>query len=352
MKTPFRKTFLGKTALFLGSLFAIVALSLALPFTGMLMTDSGVAVAQDKDPLSGTFTDKNPRSQFWEAVREGSAGRSTVQGVDSGMLINNGGENWRQLRNGPIYYYGGMLLGVALALIVLFHLVTMVTRTTRLEHGRSGIKVPRWGGITRTLHWVTAITFILLAVTGLSLYYGRELLIPLIGKDAFAAWASIAKEIHNYGGPVFGVSLTLLLLLLVRHNIPNGTDIKWLLKAGGMFSKNSHPHAGKMNGGEKVWFWLLATVGMAVVVSGAFMLFDTSLSREGSQTAMIVHGIASLVILAVALGHIYIGTAGTEGSLEGMTSGEVDLNWARQHHDLWLEDLQRNGKVPAAGSGD
>lgn len=348
MNTPFRKTFLGKTLLFLGSLFAIVALSLALPFTGMLMTDTGVAVAQDKEPLQGAFGEKNPRSNFWRAVREGNAGRSTVQGVDTGMLINNGGENWRQLRNGPVYYYGGLLLGVMLALIVIFHLITMMTKSTRLEHGRSGVKVARWDQFTRVLHWVTAITFILLAITGLSLYYGRELLIPLMGKDAFAAWASIAKEIHNYGGPIFGVSLVLMLLLLVRHNLPTGADIKWMLKLGGLFSKNSHPPAGRLNAGEKVWFWLLATVGMAVVISGFFMLFATELSREGSQTAMLVHGIASLVILAVAMGHIYIGTAGTEGSLEAMTTGEVDLNWARQHHDLWVDELQRRGKVPSA----
>ncbi|MGC1440466.1 MAG: formate dehydrogenase subunit gamma, partial [Burkholderiaceae bacterium] len=310
MNTPFRKTMLGKTILFFGSLFAMVALSLALPFSGLLMTDDGVAIAQDKEALSGTFGDKNPRSDFWRAVRDGNSGRSQVQGVDSGMLINNGGENWRQLRNGPIYYWGGIVLAVMAGLIVLFHLLSMATKSTRLEHGRSGVKIPRWDQFTRLLHWVTAITFILLSVTGLSLFYGRELLIPLLGKDAFAAWASVAKEIHNYGGPIFGVSLTLMLLLLVRHNIPNGTDVKWLLKGGGLFSKNSHPHAGRMNAGEKVWFWLLATVGMAVVVTGFVMLFNLGISRADSQTAMLVHGIASLVIMAVALGHIYIGTAG------------------------------------------
>jgi formate dehydrogenase subunit gamma len=348
LNTPFRKTFLGKTLLFLGSLFTIVALSLALPFSGMLMTDSGVAVAQDKEPLPGAFGEKNPRSNFWRAVREGNAGRSTVQGVDTGMLINNGGENWRQLRNGPIYYYGGLLLGVMLALIVLFHLITMITKSTRLEHGRSGVKVPRWDQFTRVLHWVTAITFILLAATGLSLFYGRELVIPLTGKDTFAAWSVIAKYIHNYGGLVFSVSLTLMLLLLVKHNMPTGADFKWMLKLGGLLSKSSHPPAGRLNAGEKVWFWLLATVGMAVVISGMLMFLVTDLTRESSQTAMLVHGIASLVIIAVAMGHIYIGSAGTEGSLEAMTTGEVDLNWARQHHDLWVDELQRRGKVPSA----
>lgn len=350
MKTPFRKTFLGKSVIFFGSLFAILLLSLAAPFTGLLLTDDGVAVAQEKDALSGSFGESNPRSNFWDAVRDGNSGYSAVKGVDSGMLINNGGENWRQLRNGPIFYWGWVLLAAAVGAIVLFHLFTLATKSTRLENGRSGVMVKRWGGLSRLLHWVTAITFILLAITGLSLFYGRELLIPLIGKDAFAAWASIAKEIHNYGGPVFSVSLTLLLLMLLPFNIPNGTDIKWFFSFGGLLSKKSHPDAGRMNGGEKVWFWLLAIVGGAVVVSGVLMLFGTEiygtgLTREGSQTAMVVHGIASLVILAVALGHIYIGTAGTEGSLEGMTSGKVDLNWARQHHNLWVEDLERKGKL-------
>ncbi|MEZ5740867.1 MAG: formate dehydrogenase subunit gamma [Burkholderiaceae bacterium] len=170
-------------------------------------------------------------------------------------------------------------------------------------------------------------------------------MIPLIGKDAFAAWAAVAKLIHNYAGPVFGVTLVLLLLMLLPHNIPNGNDVRWFLKGGGLLSKNSHPPAGRMNGGEKAWYWLLATVGVAVIVTGGVMIFILDLTREQSQIALTVHAISSLIITAVALGHIYIGTAGTEGSLEGMTTGKVDLNWARQHHDLRVEDLQRKGQA-------
>jgi formate dehydrogenase subunit gamma len=336
--------------MFFGSLFVIFALSLAAPFTGLLFSGDGVAIAQEKEALSGSFGDSNPRANFWDAVRNGEAGRSQVRGVDSGMLINNGGENWRQMRNGPIFYWGAIGLAVMLGLIALFHLIVMGYGITNLEGGRSGIKVKRWGMLTRLLHWVTAITFILLAITGLSLFYGRELLIPFIGKDAFAAWAAIAKEIHNYGGPIFSVSLVLLLLMLLPFNFPNKADFKWLARFGGILSKSSHAPAGRMNAGEKIWFWLLVFVGGAVVASGVVMLFPMELfgdglSRADSQTAMVVHGIASLIILAVALGHIYIGTAGTEGSLEGMTSGKVDLNWARQHHNLWVEDLQSKGKL-------
>jgi len=267
-----------------------------------LFTGDGVAVAQEKEALSGSFGDNNPRSNFWRAVRGGGeAGTSQVKGIDSGMLINNGGENWRQMRNGPIFYWGAIGLGVVLGLIFLFHLLVMGNGMTNLEGGRSGIKVKRWGIFTRLLHWVTAM---------------------------------------------------LLLLRLLPFNFPNKADFKWLASFGGMFSKNSHAPAGRMNAGEKIWFWLLVFVGGAVIASGVVMLFGaeifgSGLNRADSQTAMIVHGIASLIILAVALGHIYIGTAGTEGSFEGMASGKVDLNWARQHHNLWVEDLQRKGKLDA-----
>ncbi len=335
-----------KFLMLLASVLTVVALSFVLPFSGMLF--SSPVVAQDKaapeaitDAQQGFDGQTNPRSNYWRAVREGVAGYSTVKGTDANVLINNGGQNWRAARNGPIFYWGWILLAVAVAGIALFWLIR---GRIKLEHGRSGVKIKRWGGVTRLLHWLTAITFILLAATGLSLFYGRAVMIPLIGKDAFAAWAGLAKLIHNYVGPVFAATLVLLLLLLVVKNIPNGRDLKWFLKGGGMIGK-SHPSAGFMNGGEKVWYWLLATVGLAVVLSGLAMNFLTDLSRTDSQLAMTVHAIGSIVIMAVSLGHIYIGTAGTEGALEGMTTGEVDINWARQHHDAWVDELERKGKV-------
>lgn len=336
-----------KLLMLLTSVLTVVALSFILPFSGLLITDT--AQAQDKpvaqgitDAQKGFGSDVNPRSNFWRAVREGNAGYSAIKGVDSNVLIQSGGENWRAVRNGPVFYWGWIAFAVVVVVLALFWLLR---GRIKLDKGRSGIKIKRWGSVSRLLHWVTAVTFILLSATGLSLLYGKAVFIPWVGKDAFAAWAFIAKNIHNYTGPVFSFTLVVLLLMLIKDNIPNGTDLKWFAKGGGIIGKG-HPSAGRMNGGEKVWFWLLATFGIASVLSGLAMNFLLELTRYESQLAMSVHAIASIVVMVVSLGHIYIGTAGTEGALEGMTTGEVDLNWARQHHDIWLEDLQRKGKLP------
>ncbi len=334
-----------KFLMLIGSILTVVALSLALPFAGLLVT--GPANAQNQsaeqaitDAQKGFGSDVNPRSNFWRAVREGNAGTSQVKSTDANILINGTGQNWRAIRNGPVFYWGWIAFATVAVVLLLFWLLR---GRVRLTDGMSGVKVKRWGGFSRLLHWVTAICFILLSATGLSLFYGKAIMIPLLGKDAFSAWALIAKNIHNYVGPVFAATLILFLLILLKDNIPNGTDIKWFLKGGGIFGKN-HPSAGRMNGGEKAWFWLLAIVGGAVVFSGLAVNFLVDLTREQSQLAMGIHAIGSLVVMVVAIGHIYIGTVGTEGALEGMTTGDVDLNWARQHHDLWLEQVQNKAE--------
>jgi formate dehydrogenase subunit gamma len=209
----------------------------------------------------------------------------------------------------------------------------------------------RWKAYERALHFSVAFLFIVLAITGLSLLFGRALLIPIVGKDAFAAYASLAKDVHNYLGPLFSVLLAVLIVLWMRHNIFKPEDWEWLKKWGGLFGDGAHPHAGRMNGGEKIWFWLISTVGVAACASGLIMDFTNfQQGRETMQIANIIHAVLSIGWIAVALGHIYIGTLGTEGALEGMTTGYVSEEWAEQHHDLWLEEMKQGGNESSSSS--
>jgi formate dehydrogenase subunit gamma len=296
--------------------------------------------------------DTNPRANYWRAVRDGQGGYSAVTGksmqgevinTETNMLINNGGQNWRQVRNGLIANYGGWLLFLVLVFLLLFF--AKVGRTP-IAQGFSGQKVQRWNTFERFVHWVTAISFIILAITGLSLLFGRAVLIPLMGAAGFAAWAGMAKGLHNFVGPwLFTPGVALMIVLWIRHNIPNAEDIKWFTKGGGIIGKE-HPHAGFANAGEKVWFWFICTLGVAGIVSGFFMNFPTwwSGSREGMQLANEVHSITTLLWVAFWFGHAYLGTIGTEGALEGMTTGRVDVNYAKQHHDRWYEELQSTSR--------
>ena len=312
----------------------------AAPFSGLLL--------QDATAEQGFTNGDNPRSEYWREVRQGESGYTAVQGKETGTLIQNGGQNWRALRNGPVANYGGWLLGILLAALAAYYIIA---GQVRLEHGRSGQTVPRWSMLERTLHWLTTISFIVLAITGLSLLFGRAVLIPVIGKEAFAAYAALAKDVHNYIGPLFGICLLLFLLKLLPYNIPAKHDLEWFKRGGGMFG-GKEPSAGRMNGGEKAWFWVLSTVGMALVISGLFLDFPVfGLDREGAQIAMLIHAIGSILVIAFSFIHMYLGTIGNEGAFEGMVSGEVDVNWVIQHHDLWHEELktQPSGSTSTAG---
>ncbi len=318
--------------------FTVLAAILLAPFSGYLLLP-GTAHAQSQ---SGFSEGNNPRANFWRAVREGNSGYSAVKGDETNVLIQNGGENWRQLRK-PIAKYGSWAMGISALACLLFFLIR---GRLKLDNGRSGLTVARWTVLDRTLHWTNAILFIILTITGLSLLYGRSLLIPVIGKDAFAAYANLTKSIHDYLGPVFAVILTLVLLKWIWMNFPTGTDIKWLLKGGGVFGK-THVSAGKTNGGEKIWFWLVFVAGIALIVSGIVLDFpNLGADRGDMQLANLVHSSAALILIAAAICHIYIGTIGSEGSLEAMTTGRVDVEWAKQHHDLWYEELIKNGEEP------
>ncbi|MFK7855199.1 MAG: formate dehydrogenase subunit gamma [Granulosicoccus sp.] len=341
-----------KRRIALYGLLGILGMAFVLPLASYSIHFLGNdAIAQDVGSAV------NPRSNYWRAVKEGVSGYSAVSGPESGVLIAPGGTSWQQLRDGPIAQKLPWAIVGMLAILFLYHLL----------HGRnkldakqlSGRKIKRWSWFDRLVHWITAISFIGLAITGLSMLIGKTLLIPVLGKAGFAMWAQTSITIHNVIGPVFSVGIVLMIVLWIWHNFPNSTDIQWFKQGGGLFSK-THPPAGRMNGGEKIWFWIVAIVGVAVSVTGLIMvapIYGIAIpawaefiplvngSRPDMQQANLIHAALSIGWTAIALGHIYIGTAGTEGAFEGMSTGYVSEEWAKQHHDQWHEKAVAKGKV-------
>lgn len=332
----------------LWSLFTILALSVALPLASYSVHWLGhSAIAQD-----AAAKDKNPRATFWTLVKEGQEGYSAVKGEGAGVLVQASGWEWQKTRMGPVATKLPWLIAGMAALILIYHLLSGKNKLTARK--LSGRKVKRWSWFERFVHWVTAFSFIALAVTGLSMLLGRAVLIPILGKAGFASWANLSILIHNYVGPVFSVGIALMIIMWIWHNFPTITDIKWFAKGGGLIG-DKHPSAGRMNGGEKLWFWLIATAGVAVCITGLFMVAPIfgwqieipgyAMDRSNMQQANLIHAIAAIVWTAVALGHIYIGTAGTEGAFEGMSTGYVSEEWAKQHHDLWYDKMAKKGKI-------
>ena len=283
---------------------------------------------------------ENPRADYWRAVREGNEGYTAVTGQEANVLIQNGGEIWRQVRNGPLATFGGWLMAASLLILALFHLVG-----GRAKLGeRTGRKVQRWSAWERVMHWFVAILFIVLAITGLSLLYGRAVLIPVMGPEAFAAYAQFAKDSHDILALFFVVGLLAMIISWAHENLLTKVDWEWF-KAGGGYLGKGHPHAYKANAGEKVWFWILTFAGIVMMASGAILLFPNMGWERGTmQISTLIHAASSILLIALSFGHIYLGTLGNEGSLEGMITGEVDEAWAKQHHDLWYEEV--SGKAP------
>jgi len=315
-----------------------------MPLTGYVYVN--VVQAEEATAQKG-----NPHANFWRAVREGDQGYTAASGpYTTDTFINNGGQNYRLLRNGPIANIGPWVLAGVLALIFLFFLIR---GKTRIDGPQSGRMVERWSGGERLIHWYTAILFIGMAITGLSLLFGRAALVPVFGLPGFAAYAAFAKLLHNWGGPLFIVGVVLEFFAWVRYNTFKAHDWDWLKKGGGMLKRGVHPHAGRANAGEKLWFWFIVTFGLlGVCISGLLLDFPNfGQSREIMQIAALVHASFALLWVAVSFGHIYVGTIGVEGAFEGMATGKVSEEWMRQHHDLWLEEMQKGqGKAPAAGA--
>ena len=285
-----------------------------------------------------------PGVELWRDVRQRNGevtGVSQVKSPGANVLINVSGQNWRQYRMQELIPTASTAILIALAGVLLFRIMR---GKIELKDGRSGVKILRFTVTQRTAHWSTAILFVILAVTGMLLLFGRNFLIPVIGGSAFGGLASVAKTLHDYLGPLFMLSLTVLFILFVRENIPSPKlDLQWILKGGGLFGK--HASSQRYNAGEKGWFWIASLVGLAVIISGMVLDFPIfGQTRETMEFYHWLHSISAVILIVASFGHIYMGTAAMEGTFEVMETGYCDSNWAKEHHDLWYQEV--SGESP------
>ena len=258
------------------------------------------------------------------------------------VLIQPDGRVWDHFHEVTLRWIGIVAILGTLALLAAAYLLL---GRLRISAGRSGRKVARFTGFERFAHWLTAVSFVVLGLTGLNITFGKLLLRPLIGPEAFSAFSEGAKYVHNYISFSFVVGLALIVGMWIKDNIPDRTDIEWFRQGGG-FIKSRHAPARRFNAGEKLVFWGALGAGTLVAISGFLLLFPFYVTNIfGMQISQAVHGIIALLFIALILGHIYIGTAGMEGAFEAMGTGEVDYNWAKEHHDLWLKEQIAKGRT-------
>jgi formate dehydrogenase subunit gamma len=261
-------------------------------------------------------------------------GLGSIPDAKSYTLEQPAGRDWRHFHEVTLRWIGGIAILGMLAVLVFFYLSRGMVR---IESGRSGRTIVRFNAFERCVHWMTAVCFVVLALSGLNITFGRPLLLPLMSPEAFTAFSEWAKYAHNYLSFPFTLGVALIFLMWIAGNIPTRVDVAWLKRGGGMIG-HDHPPADRFNAGQKLIYWIVVLGGGAAAVSGYVLIFPFyGTTIETMQQAEMVHSIVAMLFIAAMLAHIYIGTIGMEGAFEAMGSGTVDLNWAEEHHSLWLE---------------
>lgn len=290
----------------------------------------------------------------YRQIKDGGEHYSSLPALESGVLIQpkaqfpgqaratTAGEAWRQYRNGPLTTYGGWLIIVAVVGIAAFY---FAIGGIKLKSPRTGRLIERFTSIERLAHWTVAISFLILALTGLIMLFGKYVVLPVFGHTVFGYLAYAGKNIHNFVGPIFTIGLIVMFVIFVKDNFPAPSDWQWLKNLGGA---RGHASAGRFNAGEKLWFWGgLVFLGLIVSASGFVldMLVPGILYTRGNmQIANVIHLVAAVLIFSASLAHIYMGTIGMEGAFEAMSTGYVDDAWAKEHHDIWYTEIE-SGKV-------
>jgi formate dehydrogenase subunit gamma len=324
----------------------------ALTFVALATSSYPVAAQQPTsvDPTASAVSEQQLLQQF-KAIQ----GRGSIPDTKSYTIEQPAGRDWRHFHEVTLRWIGGAAILGILVVLVIFYLARGMVR---IESGRSGHTIVRFNAAERFMHWMTATCFVILALSGLNITFGRPLLLPLMSPEAFTAWSQWAKYAHNYLSFPFTIGVISIFFMWIAGNIPNRLDIEWLRRGGGMVGPD-HPPAYRFNAGQKVIYWIVVLGGSAIAVSGYLLIFPFyGTDIQTMQSAEMAHGIIAMLFIAAMLGHIYIGTIGMEGAFEAMGQGTVDINWAKAHHNLWFEEVRTRSEPhlaqqqPAATPGE
>jgi formate dehydrogenase subunit gamma len=331
-------------------------LLLSLTIAGAALGQSQMQqVPQEQDRIKAqqerAVTQPGNNAPVWREVRGGGGpyNTTTVNGRETNVLIQSWGDTWRRIRNGPVMFYGGWLLVLVIAAILGLYLWK---GPVKLHEPLSGRQLRRFSALEMTVHWTTAISFCLLGISGLIMFFGKNLLLPLIGYTLFSLLTQLSKNLHNFIAPLFIVSVAVMVVIWLRDNIFRSYDWRWFRRAWAFFLRSEHIPSGRFNGGEKAWFWGgVLTLSVMMAWSGLVLLFPNfDQTRHTMQEAWIWHVTAALLYIAAALGHIYMGTIGVQGAYGNMRHGYTDETWAKEHHDIWYREVKSGQRDTAGGA--
>lgn len=205
---------------------------------------------------------------------------------------------------------------------------------------REKIKVTT--GFERFVHWILAISCIILFLTGLGMMFHS-----LNALSVFIGGMYNLKLLHNYSGIVFGVSLCIAIPLWWAEaaRFEKG-DGEWMGAMGGYIGHPKKvPEAGKYNPGQKIFFLVVVFIGLCMVVSGVVMWLQVKFALSLVRWMYTLHAFGFVVLLAFFLIHLYLATVGVPGSASAMLTGWVRYSWLKTNHGRWLKELEKKGVV-------
>ena len=337
----------------------------------LLLAAATAAFAQPKDAAKPdevpgsqqerSVTQPGNNAPVWKEVRSGTPEYTSIPGRETNVLIQPGarfpgqthfttaGEAWRQFRNGTLTFFGGWLVVIVLLAIAVLY---VVFGPVKLHEPRTGRLMLRFTDAERVVHWSVAISFCILGISGLTMLFGKYIVLPVIGYTLFGWLTNLFKNLHNFVAPFFIISVLVMVLMWLRDNLPRAVDFKWLnpMTLWRFFTKGEHIPSGRFNGGEKIWFWAgVLVLSVVMAWSGLVLLFPNfDQTRAVMQDAWNFHSIAAMFYIVAALGHIYMGTIGVIGAYENMRTGYTDETWAKEHHELWYNEV-KSGRRPSPG---
>ncbi len=317
--------------------------------TILALTGAPAVQAQQVNPTERAVTE----DQLFQTLQGDQmvAGRVSIPDDRASGLIKPGNKSWAGLHTGTVRF---LTIAAIVGAVVVLGLFYLIRGRIRIDGKMSGVRIMRFSAVERFAHWLMAGSFVVLALTGLNLVLGRMLILPWLGEGAFSTMTVWGKLAHNYIGPAFMVGLVLSFLVWVSHNIPDKVDANWLAQGGGLVKKGVHPPAKKFNAGQKIIFWSVTLGGTALSVTGFMLIFPAIAGAQADwQFYQLIHGLVAAGLSFIIIAHIYIGSVGMEGAFDAMGKGDVDLNWAKEHHSLWVEEVQANQAekiTPAKGA--
>jgi formate dehydrogenase subunit gamma len=211
-------------------------------------------------------------------------------------------------------------------------------------HPGKPVTVGRYGPAARVNHWITAISLILLALSGLAMFHQSLFFLT----NLFGGGLN-TRAIHPWIGVVLFVSFFVFFAQLWRANLPVRADVVWVSRIKDLIGGHEDrlPELGKYNAGQKFIFWAMASLIIVLIISGIPIwdqYFGGATSITTKRVAVLVHSIAAVLIICVFIVHVYA-AIWTRGTLRAMTRGTVTGGWAWRHHRKWLRELVRLRKI-------